>query len=308
MQSGVECAVCTVVETTPTSCVVRSLSPPSSCPVYSPGLFSLLFVVPGGDRHQLACTMGQLLATSLHANTKQHRETRRRHMEKGRTQIGRWRFFLSFLMIFSFCSFSVVVVSSCFLSPLCGRVELMRRFSSICAEPPLCVAGHIHRRTPTHMHAITRYATHAKTTHALVRPTRTALAGLASSHLQAQSRIVRGDLHSLLTRFLHLTMSSYGPMKRGTKHMTGSGSRPSPMGVAPRGGANAASRAARASSDSGAPTAASGGGNFTPFAANKNSKKTTGGEARTRAGQGFVFSKDAHATFRHASSHAHGAR
>lgn len=84
-------------------------------------------------------------------------------------------------------------------------------------------------------------------------------------------------------------MSSYGPMKRGAKHMTGAGTRPSPMGQAPRGGA--AARAAVASSDAGKSGGAAAVNQFNPFAANKGSKKTTGGDSRTRAGQGFVFSQ-----------------
>jgi hypothetical protein len=83
-------------------------------------------------------------------------------------------------------------------------------------------------------------------------------------------------------------------MKRGAKHMTSSANRPTPISNAPRGSANAAARAAHASSD--APAAAGGGGgaghSFNPFAANRGAKKTTGGSTdRTRAGQGFVFSQ-----------------
>lgn len=85
-------------------------------------------------------------------------------------------------------------------------------------------------------------------------------------------------------------MSSYGPMKRGAKHMTSSSSRPSPMGQPGHRGASVASKVARASNE---PTAAAAAqpNNFNPFAANKINKKSNGGEARTRAGQGFVFSK-----------------
>jgi len=89
-------------------------------------------------------------------------------------------------------------------------------------------------------------------------------------------------------------MASYGPVRRGPKHMTTSANRPTPIGQAPA-AAGAAARSARPSGEApgaGAARAAA----FNPFAANRGAKKegaaAAAGSERTRAGQGFVFSHD----------------
>jgi 18S rRNA (adenine1779-N6/adenine1780-N6)-dimethyltransferase len=91
-------------------------------------------------------------------------------------------------------------------------------------------------------------------------------------------------------------MSSFGPLKRQAKYMTASHSRPNPIakGGAPGAAGGTKARAAIASSSEGpaASSSSSSSAHFNPFAANTNAKKSTGGEARTRVGQGFVFSHD----------------
>lgn len=113
-----------------------------------------------------------------------------------------------------------------------------------------------------------------------------------SSLLSRPAALVRHSPHSLLPAALAAAvaaMSSYGPIKRGPKH-TGAANRHTPIGNGPRGAAGAAARQhGHAAPDAAASSSSSAA--FNPFAANKGAKKTTGGDARTRAGQGFVFSQ-----------------
>jgi len=90
-------------------------------------------------------------------------------------------------------------------------------------------------------------------------------------------------------------MSSYGPIKRGPKH-TGASTRATPFGAPPSASALTARVKAAASGNpvsSSSSAAAAKQNHFTPFAANTGGKKKVTTEtARTRAGQGFVFSHD----------------